>query len=459
MERALNLLPPPMRRIAGELLAGRSDLARSGQHAIAAFLIRIMSAVLAFLSQVLLARWMDSFDYGIFTFAWIWVTVIGTLCAAGFSTSVIRFLPEYYERGLAEHFRGFLRAGTLIAFGLGTLAMILGIAVLYGWRGLTEPYYVMPLALAFLCLPAYAVTDFQDGVGRSQRWIDLALGPPYILRPLLILAFSGAAFLAGFSRDAETGIIAAVVATWLTAVVQFGLQRRRLRPQVPTGPRSYRLGPWVRASMPLLLLECFALFMLNLDILILGVFVGPGEIAIYFAAVRTISLVTFIHFAVAAVAMPKFAALFAKDRPDEIFALFRTMQKWCFLPTAAGTAVLLLLGEPLLAMFGPDFVAAYPLMFVLAVAFLVRALAGPAQNLLSVTGHQDTAAFILMLTVLIGAGLNLLLIPLLGLTGAAIATAAAFVFEATVSVTMVHRLFAPNRLRMRLGGGHGQAAE
>ena len=123
------------------------------------------------------------------------------------------------------------------------------------------------------------------------------------------------------------------------------------------------------------------------------------------------------------------------------------MQKWCFLPTAAATAVLLLIGKPLLMMFGPDFVEAYPLMCVLAVAFLVRALAGPAQNLLTVTGHQNTAVIILAITVFICGGLNMLLIPILGLTGAAIATATAFIFEAVACVTMVHRLFAPDRRR------------
>jgi O-antigen/teichoic acid export membrane protein len=451
MERALTLLPPPLRRIVGELVAGRSDLARSGQNAVAAFLIRIVSAVLAFLLQVLLARWMSSFEYGIFTFVWIWVTVAGTLCVAGFSTAAIRFLPEYQERGGLDHFRGFLRTGSLIAIGLGLAAGVLGIAVLSGWIGLTEPYYVTPLILACLCLPAYALTDFEDGVGRSQRWIDLALGPPYILRPLLILAFSGMAFFAGLARDAETGIMAAVAATWLTAGIQFGLQRRRLKSRLPAGPRRYALRHWMRASVPLLLLECLVLLMLTLDILVLGVFVGPSEIAIYFAAVRTISLVSFIDFAVGAVAMPSFAALHAKDRRDEIFDLFGTMRRWCFWPSAAGTALLLLFGKPLLSMFGPEFVEAYPIMSVLAVAYLVRALAGPAQNLLSVTGHQDTAAIILTLTVLLSAGLNIMLIPLFGLTGAAIATAMAYAFEAVACLMMVNRLFGPKSALIKAG--------
>ena len=37
------------------------------------FLIRVASAVLAFGSQVLLARWMGSFEFGIYVYVWTWV--------------------------------------------------------------------------------------------------------------------------------------------------------------------------------------------------------------------------------------------------------------------------------------------------------------------------------------------------------------------------------------------------
>ena len=58
---------------------------------------------------------MGAFEFGIFTYGWIWVTVLGTLCALGFADSVVRFLPEYRERGEIDHFRGFLAAGRAVS--------------------------------------------------------------------------------------------------------------------------------------------------------------------------------------------------------------------------------------------------------------------------------------------------------------------------------------------------------
>ena len=180
MDRLLKFMPQGLRQPAETLLTGSGEGARSGRGALAAFIIRIASAFLAFLSQVLLARWMGAFEFGVFSYGWVWIIVLGSLVSAGFATSVIRFLPEYRERGEWHLFRGFLRTGRSIAMGLGLVAALVALAIVNGWNSILDPVYVLPLSLALLSLPAYGLTDFQDGVGRAQGWIDLALIPPYI---------------------------------------------------------------------------------------------------------------------------------------------------------------------------------------------------------------------------------------------------------------------------------------
>jgi O-antigen/teichoic acid export membrane protein len=258
----------------------------------------------------------------------------------------------------------------------------------------------------------------------------------------LLLSFIVIALAGGHGPSAQSAAMAAVAATWVTAAIQYFLQKQRLAGVLPDGPRSFATRFWISQSLPLLLLDGFSLLMFNLDILLLNLFVEPGQIGIYFAAIRTISLVSFIHFSVGAVAMTRFANLHAAGRRDDIFPTLRQMQRWTYWPSLAGIALLLGLGYPLLWLFGPEFTAAYPVMFILALGLLVRAYAGPAQSLLIVTGHQKTAAKILMLTVVLNAVLNLLLIPAWGIFGAASATAASFIFEAVGTIAACNRLLA-----------------
>ena len=45
--------------------------------------MRVASAVLALGTQVLLARWMGSFEFGIYIYVWTWVLMIGALSDVG----------------------------------------------------------------------------------------------------------------------------------------------------------------------------------------------------------------------------------------------------------------------------------------------------------------------------------------------------------------------------------------
>jgi O-antigen/teichoic acid export membrane protein len=252
-------------------------------------------------------------------------------------------------------------------------------------------------------------------------------------------------------------MLCAGVATWLVAGLQYLLQRRRFRPVLGDGPREILSSTWLWLSLSLLLLETLSLLLLHLDLILLNFFVAPDQLGIYFAATRTISLVAFIHFAVTAVAMPRFADLHAAGRKPEIGPLLNDMQKWCVLPSLGGAVVLLLLGKPLLWLFGPGFTAAYPVMFILAIGYVIRAFGGPAQSLLMATGHHNRATGILMATVALSGALNLGLIPWLGITGAAIATSCALSFEAIASFLVARRLF-PAQGQAEAGKSRGPVA-
>ncbi len=459
IDRLIAVLPGPLGRLAKDLLGGDGGRAEAKRGALAAFAIRVVSAGIAFMSQVLLARWIGVHEFGIFTFVWVLANVVGTLCALGFSTSAIRFIPEYRTRGHFALTRGFLLTGRSLSFMAGSLVAVSGMAFLLTHVDAVEAQYRVPMAIGLMCLPAFALTDFQDGVGRAEGWIDLALGPPYIFRPLLILICVALAVAVGWGRSAETAIEGAVIATWVTVIAQFRLQRQRLQTRVPDGERRYRWPLWFRVSLPLLLLEGFTLMMTNLDILLLNIFVSPDDIALYFAAARTISLISFVHFAITAVAMPQFTTLAVAGDGKAIRQRLAEMRAWTFWPSLAGASGLLIIGQPVLWLFGPEFTAAYPVMLVLAGGLLAMAAAGPVQGLLVVTGRQNVTAIVLAATVIINGALNLALIPYWGLLGAAAATSLSLAFQALVLHIVARRVTAGDLALPAEGRMHGAAAE
>jgi O-antigen/teichoic acid export membrane protein len=93
----------------------------------------------------------------------------------------------------------------------------------------------------------------------------------------------------------------------------------------------------------------------------------------------------------------------------------------------------------MLMLFGPDFDAGYPLLFVLVLGVVARASVGPAEALLTMSGNQNICAALYGVTLAINVGLNVALIPSYGLWGAAIATAFALACEAALLAIVVWR--------------------
>ena len=421
------------------ILKGESETTRAQRDALAAFAVRVTSAGLLYLSQIALARWMGGFEYGIYVFVWTWVLVLGGLSHLGLNLVMIRLIPEYRETGRHDLLRGLLRGGRLAAFGLGTLIAIAGIAGLVVFSAHIEKHYVMPLYLALVCVPMFALTDAQDGVGRGHAWMGIALMPPYVLRPLLLLVAMAGAHLTGLPMQATTAAGAAILATWLAALVQTLLVNARLRKTVEQGPRRYDFGFWLKTGAPLLMIVAADLVLQNTDVLVISRYLSPTEVGIYFAAAKTMSLIMFVHYAVGSAVANRFAALNARGDREGLKAFVRDAVNWTFWPSLLCAAIILALGKPLLWLFGPQFTQGYPVMFVLVLGFLFRSAMGPAEFLLNMLGEQALCASVLTVSALLNIALCFALVPHFGMMGAASATAISLMTAAVLNYIVVRR--------------------
>ena len=120
-------------------LNGNNAEARSLRMALMIFLIRVFNAGIAFVSQVLLARWMGGFDYGIFVAVWAALISMSNIAALGMPTASVRFIAKYREEKDHARLWGFFYAGIGLPFCLSVLVMLVAIATIVNFPGWLIP--------------------------------------------------------------------------------------------------------------------------------------------------------------------------------------------------------------------------------------------------------------------------------------------------------------------------------
>ena len=174
--------------------------------------------------------------------------------------------------------------------------------------------------VACICLPLFTLGRMQDGIARSCDWISLALTPAYIIRSVLLIGGMAAAYLLRLPTDASTAMLVAVATTWATVIGQTLVMNRRLKHKVTPGPKAYLPRTWLAVSVPIFMVEGFYMLLTYADIIVLQQYRSPDEVAVYYAAAKTLALVAFVYFSVSAATAHKFSEYHvAGDKAEAVF--------------------------------------------------------------------------------------------------------------------------------------------
>jgi O-antigen/teichoic acid export membrane protein len=439
IDETTSLPAGPVARLKAAFAGGTSEASVTRRLAGTIFVIRVISAAFAYLSQILLARWMGGSDYGIYVYVWTWVLLLGSLMDFGISASAQKIIPEYRTRGEGALLRGFLAGSRWMTFVVSAAVSVLLAAVVKLLSPWIEAGAIVPLYIGCLTLPAFVVANTQDGIARSHDWMQLGLMPQFIVRQALIIGFTAGFFVLGFQLGATAAMVASAGAVWIAMIGQMLVLNRRLSRHIEPGPKAYDVRGWLAISLPILLVESFYLLLSYTDVLVLQQFRPSEEVGIYFAVVKTLALVSFIHYAMSATTAHRFAEYNALGDKARLSAYVAHAINWTFWPSLAATMVLLAFGKPLLWLFGPQFVLGYDIMFIAAIGLVVRAAIGPVERLLNMLGHQHICAVAYALAFAMNVALCVALVPRYGAHGAAAATSFSLTFETALLFWIVRR--------------------
>ncbi len=384
--------------------------------------IRLLGIVLGYATQILLIRWAGTEAFGAYVYVLSWVGFLAGFVAIGFPEAVLRFVPAYTAAEAWGKLRGVLRRGRqlLLAAGLGVAVVTSGILLTYDPEG-TLPYTV-PLLIGAWVLPLAALLRLQSRTLLAWQQVLWAALPPNILRKVLVLGGAGAMVVLGWPLTSARLVGLSGLVLLVLVLLYVLVLRGRVPETVRCAEPVYETRSWLKVSVPMLISTSLWALLSQTDLLVLGFFAGQTEVGMYSVIVRLAGMLQLFLSAVNGVAAPMFAGLVAEGRHDQLQDLAYVSSRWMFWPSLGVAVLLIVFAGPVLGLFSSVYEAGQVELMILTGAYLVNIASGLPSSLLDMAGYQNQTLRVVAWCSALNVGLNLVLIPLYGLRGAAVAT-------------------------------------
>ncbi|MXR40366.1 oligosaccharide flippase family protein [Halobaculum sp. WSA2] len=412
-------------------------LSRGIQAIFAANLVTMLAkaGLLLLLTRVLLTPE----QYGELNFALSVLGGLAILATLGLPKSAARYVTEFAEQrpGMVPHVivrsLGFLLFFTLLIAG-GTALFGGEVAVRFGAPSFAPVVGVGALFIAATALSAYTRQLFQ--AFNSVEWsgvVGIISGLSRLLFVALFvwLGYGVAGALFGY-------VVALAVGVLVGGVVLYRRFYSAYEPDVnPDASISRRI---LEYSVPLTATRSANVIDKKVDTVLVGVIVDMTAVGFYTIGKAVSDFVSMPASSLGYTISPALSEQRSKGSEDRAARIYETTLHYVLLAYVPAVAGLILVAEPMVQyVFGSGYDGAAPVVQIFGLFVLANAVNKVTSDGLDYLGRARSRAIVKTIMALSNVLLNLLLIPTMGVVGAAVATVITFSFYTLANLYIIHQ--------------------
>jgi O-antigen/teichoic acid export membrane protein len=413
-----------------------SSLGKIARGAGIAVIALTLGSLFSFIFRLIIARYGAPADYGIFSLATAVLNIAAMLAGLGLYQGATRYIALFRGKDDAAEVKNTISASIKLS---AVASIVLSLAIfltaepmalrLFHTAELVLPLKIFAAGIPFFTLIQVLVAIFRgfDRIEPTAIFQYLALNVLFLII-LFLIVIAGLPVITIFYA-----YLAALVITFCTLAAYTA---RRL-PRQTGSDAGINAHPVTRQlllfSLPLLGVNMFGIVTMWTSTLLLGYFKTPEMVGLYNAASPLARFVSEPLAALILIYTPVATGLFSRNLIPELRTTYAVSTRWLVFVTMPLFLVLFLFPEAVLGLFfGAVYTQAAVALRVMSLGFIINSLLGPNGATLVAMGHPMFMMWTNLATAVSNIILNILLIPPLGIAGAAISSAA--------SVTLVNIL-------------------
>lgn len=427
-----------------KLISGKELLVQTG----VSFFVRILGATSAFLLSLFIGRHLGAEEAGYYFLAFSIITFLAAFSRVGLDSTVLRFTGASFSDSHQKLVISVLNKSVILTIAVsGFFSAFLFIfsdfiATFFFVKPFLSPTLKgMSLGVIGLALFTLLAISLQgmERVAQSIFVISIAANMCLIIGLLILNIDSSIVLAYGYS-----------IVSIVTVIIGFVLWRRSVQSiNMPANKITKEEISWrelFNSCLPLWVVMIMSQLTLWSGQFIAGAWISTDELAQLAVAQRTAMLTSFILMAVNLVVAPRFAAMYKNGQLTEIRRLALTSVRLMILFALPIIAIMLTFPGFLMSLFGEDFTAGSHLLQILAIGQFINVSTGSVGFLLSMSGHEKDLRNTTLVSGPVAVVTALVLVPIYGATGSAIATALAIASQNLIAVFWVKKRLGFNTL-------------
>jgi len=389
-----------------------------------------MASQLAMLAlTIVLARVLGRDTAGVYFQSFAFLSLLSLLSLAGFRGALTRFVAMHLANDDVPRMVGAVRLALCISVP-ASVALAGGLYAAAPWlarSAFDEPRLEVALRVAAVALPAVSLQEAALSATQGFRTMKAFALVGLLLEPVLRLVLSGALLAAGFGLRGT--LVALTISSWIGAAAAVTwlhrLVGRAREGCTAAGPAVVvDAGPFLRYSVVAWVASLASTGLIWADTIILGLMVTSGAVGVYNASARLVTLAVFVVNPINAAFAPRIANLFARGELGLLREIYTVATNWIVRLSLPAFAILLVLPGSLLGLFfGGAYAAGATVVAILALGQLCNAATGPCGMVINMSGRNRLNLIDNLMVLGLNIVLNVVLIPIWGISGAALAWA------------------------------------
>lgn len=434
--------------------AARADLRALGRGSSLNFVGAVIAGASGVGTTVLVARTQTPAASGVFFVVTSLFVILAGVSRMGSGVGTVYFVAQLRALGRADLLRGCVRTATrpaaVVASLVGLLLLLTAGPLGHLLAAERAHEVARGLRLVALVLPFAVLLDIVLGATRGFGTMRPTFMIEKTVRPLLQLGLVAAACF--YWHDL---LPLAWTLPWVPALLLAGARLRVLTnradrwsaqtvaeaPADDSPLRASNFSPRVywRFCTPRAVTGVLQTALLRMDVLLVAAMSGPGQAAIYTSATRFLIVGQLVTQSVSMAVGPQLSGLLATRAREQANILYRMSTAWLILATWPVYLSCAAFAPLIMSIFGADYASGSSVIVVLSLTMLLAIACGLTDVLLTMAGKASWNLYNRGLALAVNVAVDLVLIPRIGIMGAAVGWACAIVVSNVVPVVQLRR--------------------